>query len=57
MKNMRILKYLLMMETIREALIKKSKMIYITIDFQSVTNAIGKNIFFNNYVEHAESFR
>ena len=46
-----------MMETILEALIKKSKMIYITIDFQSVTNAIGKNIFFNNYVEHAESFR
>ena len=36
---------------------KKSKMIYIPIDFQSVTNAIGKNIFFNNYVEHAKSFR
>ena len=30
---------------------------YIPIDFQSVTNAIGKNIFFSNYVEHAKSFR
>ena len=32
-------------------------MIYISIDFQSVANAIGKNIFFSNYVEHAKSFR
>ena len=45
------------METILEVLIKKSKMIYIPIDFQSMTNAIGKNIFFNNYAEHAKSFR
>ena len=32
-------------------------MIYKPIDFHSVANAIGKNIFFDNYVEHAESLR
>ena len=46
-----------MIETILKVLTKKGKMIYKAIDFHSVTNAIGKNIFFNKYVEYAESFR